>query len=107
MVAVGNSYEGTGTLDLKDFNIDAFAERGANYPYNATNGGNLSGPLQDFGPIVAPNSTANLSRIINSTKINNTILGSFIINSTNDRSRIENSSESFSLINRSSVFSSN
>jgi parallel beta-helix repeat protein len=60
----GNFWDDVAFLRIFDDNQDGFGEWGADYPYNSTNGGNVSGFVQDFGPITVKTSAPEGSIII-------------------------------------------
>ncbi|MEM3399458.1 MAG: right-handed parallel beta-helix repeat-containing protein [Candidatus Micrarchaeia archaeon] len=48
----GNYWVGIELLNITDANGDGFGDSGSQYPYNATNGGNVSACVVDYGPII-------------------------------------------------------
>ena len=75
--SAGNFWDDITTLRIADQNNDTYGDRGFDYPYNATNGGNVTGFVQDFGPITPNfNRTPDTPILVNSTGLvytNNTI----------------------------------
>jgi parallel beta-helix repeat protein len=49
--AEGNYWDDILSLDIYDSDADGFGDMGPDYPYNSTNGGNVSADVQDWGPI--------------------------------------------------------
>jgi hypothetical protein len=47
----GNYWDGILSLKIYDTNSDGFGDYGPQYPYNSTNGGNVSSNINDWGPI--------------------------------------------------------
>jgi uncharacterized delta-60 repeat protein len=46
----GNTWDDLPNLDIFDFDGDGYADSGTQYPYNSTNGGNVSVNVTDWGP---------------------------------------------------------
>ncbi len=62
----GNTYSGLTALAIFDTNGDNIGDFGANYPYNNSNGGNVTGGVQDTAPWPVP-SYVNVSVVKNDT----------------------------------------
>ena len=64
-IAQGNRYTGVSAIRIYDLNRDGYGDAGQDLPYNSTNRGNVSGHVQDFGPITSKiNTPPNQTRTV-------------------------------------------
>jgi hypothetical protein len=89
MSAQGNSWDDYCSLTFSDSNGDTYADAGSSYPYNSTNGGNVFGNVNDYGPkvISCPVSTPAGSRGGRSSSTSPSAGGDVVITKTSEVSK--------------------
>ncbi len=71
LCARGNYWDDIGSLNILDTNSDGFGDSGTDYPYNSTNGGNVSAYVTDYGPITSrQNSLPTISDVVLNSSFN-------------------------------------